>query len=574
MRKDFRQRLTDALVQAIEENDGLPWQQGWDSMALRPFNPARGIKYKGGNVVNLLMEQIKRGSDDPRWMTLKQANEAGYSVRKGSKAAYVEYWDWGQQPTRKPEVDEHGKPLEPDEEPAQEEAVRRRPRVFYAAVFNGQDIVGLPELKREISWQPNELAEQLIEASGAQIKHVAVSRHGGALIENAAYYSHQYDKIVLPPRESFKSDGDYYATALHELAHWTGHHTRLDRRAPDEKRPFGSPEYAREELRAEIASAYLTAMLGVHGELHNHSKYTGHWLEVLKGDKHEIFRAARDAEEIVDHLFELAPELREAVEARMADNLLPKEPPRRKIGTGIIGELPNFIPADAPAPVRTGTDDLRWAAFEKTILDEADRFGVQRDAVKGALDLIVPQFSEIMDRAKANGFSAEEMNQMLGRSIVGEMKQADARQQVWKRFCDEVREIGKGTHPVERVEQALQQLSGHYQQVIVQSARESWPQERTNETLLGVLREATGGIPLTPEGVGKLVASAAPEAEDDVVLEPLAVRQKAEAEAEDDDDLVLQPLGISGELPEDTGATRDEPILMGDAQTTEVNEPS
>lgn len=573
MRKDYRQRLTDALVQAIEENDGLPWQQGWDSMALRPFNPARGIKYKGGNVVNLLMEQIKRGSDDPRWMTLKQANEAGYSVRKGSKAAYVEYWDWGQQqPTRKPEVDEHGKSLEPDEEQAQEETVRRRPRVFYAAVFNGQDIVGLPELKREISWQPNELAEQLIEASGAQIKHVTVSRHGGALIENAAYYSHQYDKIVLPPQESFKSDGDYYATALHELTHWTGHHTRLDRRTPDEKRSFGSPEYAREELRAEIASAYLTAMLGVQGELHNHAKYTGHWLEVLKGDKHEIFRAARDAEEIVNHLFELAPELREAVEARMADNLLPKESPRRKIGTGIIGELPNFIPADTPAPVRTGRDDPRWPVFEKTILDEADRFGVQRDAVKGALDLIVPQFSEIMDRAKANGFSSEEMNQMLGRSIVGEMKQADARQQVWERFCDEVREIGKGAYPVERVEQALQQLSGQYQQVIVQSARESWTQERTNETLLGVLREATGGIPLTPEGVGKLVVvPVMPEAENDVVLEPLAVRQKAE---DDDDDLVLQPLGISGEMPEDAGATRDEPILMADVKTTEMNEPS
>ena len=76
-REDFRQRLTNALIESIEENDGLPWERGWDNMATRPFNPGTGIKYKGGNVLNLLLEQIKRGSDDPRWMTLKQANHAG-----------------------------------------------------------------------------------------------------------------------------------------------------------------------------------------------------------------------------------------------------------------------------------------------------------------------------------------------------------------------------------------------------------------------------------------------------------------------------------------------------------------
>lgn len=332
MRKDYRQKLTDELINAIESNHGLPWEQGWRETATRPFNPVSGLRYRGGNVINLMLRQAKRGSNDPRWMTLKQANAAGYRIRKGAKGACVEYWDWGQpkQP-RKAQVDELGNPLptaEEDVDAAVEEAleapVRRQPRVFYAVVFNGEDVVGLPPFKCETTWKPHAMAEALIAATGARIEHRSVTYSMGVLRENAAYYSPSEDKIVLPPREYFKSDGDYYATVLHEIAHWTGHASRLNRDIGKGGRH--SPEYAREELRAEIASMFLISMIGINGRVQNHARYVDSWLEALKSDRHEIFRAARDAERIVDHVFSYAPVLREVVEARVIqDNLLPRK---------------------------------------------------------------------------------------------------------------------------------------------------------------------------------------------------------------------------------------------------------
>lgn len=549
-REDFRQRLTNALIESIEENDGLPWERGWDNMATRPFNPGTGIKYKGGNVLNLLLEQIQRGSDDPRWMTLKQANNAGYSVRKGAKAAYVEYWDWGQpQASRKAEVDEQGKPLPSvEDEVAEEEQEqqRRKPRVFFATVFNGSDIVGLPEIKREIGWQPNELAEKLIAATGAEVEHTAVSCAGFGVAENAAYYTHGQDKIVMPPRENFKSEGDYYATVLHELAHWTGHHSRLARRAPDEKRPFGSPEYAQEELRAEIASMFLTSMVGVEGRIQNHAKYTGSWLEVLKGDKHEIFRAARDAEKIVDHIFEYAPELREVVEARMADNLLPKEP-KRKLDSGISKDLPNFIPPEAKAQVRTGRDDPRWAAFDLTVRGEARKFGVDEAVVDKALGLIEPQFTEVMDAAKKNGYTADDMNTMLARSIVDEMRTADVRQQQWGRFCDQVRQAGAELYPVEQIDLALQELGGRYQQLIAKSTQEGWTKQQTDTEIRSMIFGEEGRRPITAEYVKSLIGNS-------LMMRPEGL--------DEEDDFFIVPLGISDGLPADVGVVADAPIQL------------
>lgn len=566
-REDFRQRLTTKLIESIEENEGLPWQQGWDNIATRPFNPGTGTKYKGGNVVNLLVEQAQRGSDDPRWMTLKQANDAGYSIRKGAKAAYVEYWDFGQpQQLRKPNVSEQGIEINRDEtqsnadEEKLEEA-RRKPRVFFATVFNGSDIVGIPELKREISWKPNTLAEKLIASTGAEIVHAAVSRAGFGEVVNKAYYSHANDKIVVPLRENFKSDGDYYATVLHELAHWTGHHTRLDRRAPDEKKPFGSPEYAKEELRAEIASMFLTSMVGVEGTVQNHAKYISGWLDSLKGDKHEIFRAARDAEKIIDHIFSYAPELRDIIESKFTDNLLSKGSPKRQLDSGISGDLPNFIPPEAVKAVGIGRNDPRWEGFDSTVRSEAQKFSVETAVVDKSLSLIEPSFTELMDAAKKNGYSADDMNNMLARSIVDEMRTAHVRQQQWENYCTKVRDAGVNLYPVEKIEIALQELGGRYQKVIFQSTQENWSKEQTDAAIHDVVFGEDGRRPITGEYVKQFIESSD------------AVKSLGATQAtEDEDDFMLTPLGLSSDMPADSGAVADEPIkgtdryLMDDAE--------
>lgn len=128
-------------------------------------------------------------------------------------------------------------------------------------------------------------------------------RHGFRI----AAYSITEDRIYMPERSSFISDAAYYKTMLHELAHWTGHPSRL-------AREFGtsrdSEAYAREELRAEIASAMMAMRLGLPPALDDHAGYVEHYLKILRSDKKEIFRASRDAEKICKYVLSLHPEFR------------------------------------------------------------------------------------------------------------------------------------------------------------------------------------------------------------------------------------------------------------------------
>lgn len=557
-RGDFRKRLTDRLIEFMEEHDGLPWQKGWEAVNVRPFNPGTGVKYRGGNVLNLMYGALERESDDPRWMTLKQANAAGYSVKKGAKGELVEYWDWGQQKVKpQRELDAEGKAVEPDEakgktataapDDDEEIASSRKPLVFYAVVFNGGDIVGLPEIKREVKWQPNELAEQLIAATGAKIEHRALSKTaGGRAVANAAYFDNRADGIVMPPRSSFKSEADYYATALHELAHWTGHESRLDRKLSGVA--FGTPEYAKEELRAEIASMFLNSMVGIEGNVQNHARYASNWIEVLKKDKHELFRAAKDAEKIVDHIFEYAPELKALVESRLQDNLLPKDPPQRKRDSG-VGVLPNFMPPEAAKePAGTGRQDPRWASFESSVKEAARRHNIPGDAVEETLGFVAPDFTRYMDSAERNGYTVDDMNSMLVRQLVEELRANDERRQQWDKFAGQVREAAVGLMSPEKVELALQGLHQQYLRVVQEGAQNGWDKEQTDAAVRNVVFGEHGRRPITPDFVkARFLGDAKPE-----------------ASADADDDLLLVPTGTSltlgDALPADAAAMADERI--------------
>lgn len=557
-RGDFRKRLTDRLIEFMEEHDGLPWQKGWEAVNVRPFNPGTGVKYRGGNVLNLMYGALERESDDPRWMTLKQANAAGYSVKKGAKGELVEYWDWGQQKVKpQRELDAEGKAVESDDakgktataapDDDEEIASARKPLVFYAVVFNGGDIVGLPEIKREVKWQPNELAEQLIAATGAKIEHRALSKTaGGRAVANAAYFDNRADGIVMPPRSSFKSEADYYATALHELAHWTGHESRLDRKLSGVA--FGTPEYAKEELRAEIASMFLNSMVGIEGNVQNHARYASNWIEVLKKDKHELFRAAKDAEKIVDHIFEYAPELKALVESRLQDNLLPKDPPQRKRDSG-VGVLPNFMPPEAAKePAGTGRQDPRWASFESSVKEAARRHNIPGDAVEETLGFVAPDFTRYMDSAERNGYTVDDMNSMLVRQLVEELRANDERRQQWDKFAGQVREAAVGLMSPEKVELALQGLHQQYLRVVQEGAQNGWDKEQTDAAVRNVVFGEHGRRPITPDFVkARFLGDAKPE-----------------ASADADDDLLLVPTGTSltlgDALPADAAAMADERI--------------
>ncbi len=283
---DFAQRLADKLIAQLKEGTA-PWQKPWvEGQSFSPYNPTTGNRYRGINVLALISTDFS----DPRWMTYKQAQAQGWQVRGGERSTQIQHWIWEEERVR---IGRDGQPVLDSQKKAIKDLVRlERPKVITAAVFNAEQIDGIPALEpeRTYDWDPVEQAEKLLKTSGAKIEHSPI---GGA------YYHLSTDTIRLPAQDRFATPSDYYATALHELGHWTGHPDRLDR---DLSNPFGSEGYAREELRAEIASLILGSELGIGYDPDRHAGYVDHWVQILTDTPKEILYAAADAERISEYI--------------------------------------------------------------------------------------------------------------------------------------------------------------------------------------------------------------------------------------------------------------------------------
>ncbi|WP_412758147.1 zincin-like metallopeptidase domain-containing protein [Legionella bozemanae] len=283
----YHQVVANQIIESLKAGTA-PWLKPWEpgvGTGQIPYNPVTGKRYRGINALYLMLNQ----NDDNRWLTYKQAQSMDAQVRKGEKGTSIQYWKFHEEQIKhddagKPVLDEHGHPLKV-------QVNLERPKVFYATVFHASQIDNMPELvTKEPDWSLIERAEKLLHHSGATIIHSEADR---------AFYRLSTDSIHLPPKEQFKSAANYYATALHELGHWSGHPSRLDR---DLGHPFGSDAYAKEELRAEIASMLLGAELGIGHDPSQHTAYIKSWIQVLEDEPLEIFRASADAEKIVNHL--------------------------------------------------------------------------------------------------------------------------------------------------------------------------------------------------------------------------------------------------------------------------------
>ena len=290
-KKAFHEQVAENLIEQLKKGVA-PWQKPWepgDLLAALPVNPTTGKRYRGINSLNLM----SLAYTDPRWLTYKQAVSLGAQVRKGEKSTLVQYWKFTEEHIKK---DDSGNPILNNEGQAIKEQVRlERPRVFYAAVFNAQQMDNLPELDiKAPDWDPLERAEHILQASNAVIRHGEADR---------AFYRPSTDSIHLPHKHQFSTPDRYYATALHELGHWTGHELRLNR---DLAHPFGSEGYGREELRAEIASMLLSGELGIGHDPGQHVAYVSSWIKALQEDPTEIFRAAADAEKIQGYVLALS----------------------------------------------------------------------------------------------------------------------------------------------------------------------------------------------------------------------------------------------------------------------------
>jgi len=230
--------------------------------------------YQGINRLLLGMSSMVKGFSVPVWASYKQWEAIGANVKKGEKGTKIVFYS----PVTK--QDKQTGDIE-------KYAVLKTYFVFNAAQVEGIDIVPAETVAAEFT--AVELAEQRIVKTGAAISH------GG----DAAFYMPSADRIQLPNKSAFDSEANYYATAFHELAHWTGSKTRLDRDL--EKGRFGNPAYAFEELVAEMSAAFLCSDYGIQGEL-RHAGYIGHWLKALREDSKAVFKAAALAQKAADYI--------------------------------------------------------------------------------------------------------------------------------------------------------------------------------------------------------------------------------------------------------------------------------
>lgn len=302
-KKLFHEQVAEKLIEQLKQGTA-PWQKPWkssDAGSPMPRNPITGKRYKGINAIQLM----SRERIDPRWMTYKQAIAQGARVRKGEKGTLIQYWKFTDKQVKKdingvPLLDQNGKFIH-------HEIKLERPRLFFATVFNAEQIDGLPQTTPEQkTWSDIERAESILASSGAVIQHGEINR---------AFYRSSTDTIHLPKQSEFLSAENYYATALHELGHWTGHASRLNR---DIAHPFGSEGYAKEELRAEIASMILGDELGIGYDPGQHLAYVASWIKVLQNDPLELLRAASDAEKIQAYALALEQKQIQEIESHLS----------------------------------------------------------------------------------------------------------------------------------------------------------------------------------------------------------------------------------------------------------------
>jgi antirestriction protein ArdC len=280
--RDHYQAVTDRIIEALEAGTP-PWRRPWDpdkaGGPATPRNAATDQRYRGINVLTLGMSALAFSSGDPRWATYKQAEDQGWQVRKGERGMTGYFF-------KRLEVRDD---TQPD---GGEETVRRIPLLRAFTLFHASQIDGVPAYVpptiEEAPWRAPEATEIILANSGA------VVRFGG----DRAFYSPATDHIQMPPHAAFDTAQKYCGVLLHEASHWSGHSSRLNR---DLRNSFGSHDYAREELRAEIGQVMICAELGIADcDFSNNAAYLASWLEKLRSDRKEIFRAAADAQHIAD----------------------------------------------------------------------------------------------------------------------------------------------------------------------------------------------------------------------------------------------------------------------------------
>jgi antirestriction protein ArdC len=281
---DIYQQLTDKIISKLEQGN-IPWQKPWKSIQFGlPQNFISKKVYRGCNFFEALFEDRAT----PYWLTYKQAKELGGNVKKGETGIPIIYFQLIEREQSNGDIS-------------------RFPMVKKSTVFNLEQIEGIvnpfAEEKKKfeeenlIDFNPIESCEELLSTF---IDKVAPYSHDSG---QRAFYRPGIDAIVMPEKEYFHKPEGYYSTLFHEMAHSTGHTTRLDRDGIIGHHQKGSKGYAREELVAELTSAFLCSKAGIENDvIENNAAYIQNWLGALKNDKMIVYDAMKDAFKAIEYL--------------------------------------------------------------------------------------------------------------------------------------------------------------------------------------------------------------------------------------------------------------------------------
>lgn len=278
--KDAYEVVTNKLIEVMESGQ-IPWRRQWNSVYKDgpPMNATSGNKYRGSNIFLLSLAPFTCN----RWVTFKQAKSIGGKVRKGQKAWPVVFWRFFEKKGKdgKPVLDRFGKP-------------EKIPMLRYYMVFNLEQCDGIEIPKNEdyspIDFTPISRCEGVLR----EMPQRPEISHG----HTGACYLPTQDRVEMPDQDTFKTEEAYYETTFHELAHATGHKSRLGR---DLSGTFGSAPYAREELVAEITASLLCAHCHIdRATIENSAAYLQSWMRKLRDDKRLFVTAAGRAAKAAD----------------------------------------------------------------------------------------------------------------------------------------------------------------------------------------------------------------------------------------------------------------------------------
>lgn len=277
---DIYQVINNKIIELLAQG-AVPWRKPWNAQSNYPRNLFSKKPYRGVNVFLLACQKYS----SPWWLTFKQVQEKNGHVVKGAKSTPVIFWKW---------LDK----ADPEATDCEVSKSGKIPLLRYYNIFNLEQTEGI-----EIP-EPEENHNEFDSITAAEEVIAAMPlcpdiRHGG----NRACYSPALDYIQLPNQHTFDTIEEYYNTCFHELAHATGHSNRLGRKSILEPSYFGSHEYSKEELVAEMGAAFLCGHCNIaNSTIENSAAYIQGWLKSLNSDKTLLIHAAAQAQKAADYI--------------------------------------------------------------------------------------------------------------------------------------------------------------------------------------------------------------------------------------------------------------------------------